>query len=91
MFNAPPTHGNPDSPHQKPPVGIDRNVALAADNLLAGVVAPMRASGRSLHRLAVDHPGRWAGLAPGPLTIQHQRHVVDGLEQKAPRQSRNQP
>src|SRR3546814_1991807 len=49
--------------HQKPPVGIDRNVAFAADDLLARVIAPLRARGRSLHRLAVDHTGRWAGFA----------------------------
>ena len=68
--------------HQEPAVSIDRDMALAPDDLLAGVVTPCFAL-RSLDRLAVEHPRRGAGLAPGPLTVHHQRQVMDGLEQEA--------
>src|ERR687893_1769847 len=67
------------------PVGIDRDVALASDDLLGGVVTS-RLGSRGLDRLAVDHRRRGTRLAPSPLTINHQRHIVDGLEQEAPRQ-----
>jgi len=45
--------------HQKPPVSVDRDVALAADDLFGRVVAPLL-GGRRLHRLAVDHARRRA-------------------------------
>src|SRR5450631_785604 len=77
--------GGGEIDHQEPPICIDGDVALSADNLLAGVVSP-GFSLRSLDRLAVDHASGGAGLASGALAIQHQRHVVDGWEQKAPRQ-----
>ena len=54
--------------HQQAPVGVDRNVALAPDDLLARIITPC-VSMRSLDRLAVDHAGRRARLAPGPLTV----------------------
>lgn len=59
-------------------------MALAADDLFSGVVTTCFRL-RSLDRLAVDHRRRWARVVPGPLTIQHQNHVVNGLEQKPPR------
>ena len=71
--------------HQEPPVGIHCDMALAPDDLLAGVVTPCLCLGR-LDGLAVDHGRRRAGLASGSLTVEHQRHVVDSLKQKAPGQ-----
>ena len=68
--------------HQQPPVGIDSDVALATNNLLVCVIAsPLRV--RRFHRLAVKHATRGASFTPGTLTVQHQRHVVNGLEQHA--------
>jgi hypothetical protein len=63
-------------------------VTLASDDLLAGVVTSCFCF-RSLDRLAVDDAARGARLAPGPLTIEHQRHVVDRLEQKRRTKRRN--
>ena len=40
--------------------------------------------GGGLDGLAVDDPRRWAGFPPDTLPIDHQRYVVDRLEQEAP-------
>ncbi len=56
-------HPQPD----QVPVGVGDDVALAAFDLLAGVVAPGAAAFRGFHRLAVDHAGRRAGLPTRPL------------------------
>ena len=69
--------------HQKATVGIDGDVALAPDDFLARVVTPCFCM-RSLDRLAVDDPARGARLTSAPFAVEHQRHVVDGLEQEAP-------
>jgi hypothetical protein len=76
--------------HQKSAVRVHRDVALAADNLLVGVVtAGLR--GRRLDRLAVDDGGREACLALGTLVVHHQGHVVDGAEQRQPREAPEPP
>ena len=77
--------GRGQTNHQEPPVGVHRDVALAADDLLGPVVTACRPL-RGFDGLAVDHRRRGARLAPRPLPVQHQRHVVDGLEQEAPSQ-----
>lgn len=56
-------------------VGYD--VALAALGLLSGVVAARAAALRGLHRLAVDHARRRAGLASGLLARRHDQRMVD--------------
>ncbi len=57
--------------HQEAAIGIDRDMPLAADRLLGGVVAALGAQRRRLHRLAVDHAGARAGLAAGTLAVHH--------------------
>src|SRR5579859_4276233 len=41
---------------------------------------------RSLDRLAIDHRSRWTSLTPGLLSVDHQRQIVDRLEQEPPGQ-----
>ena len=76
--------------HEKPSIRVDRNVALASVDLLAGVVAA-GLGGRRFHRLAVDHAGGRARLPPGPLAVDHQRHVVDRLEQETAHEAAEPP
>lgn len=78
--------GRREVDHQEPPVGVDGDVALAARDLLARVIAPLCAWCRGHHRLAVDHTRRRGGLSAGPLAVRHQRQFVDGLEQEPARQ-----
>jgi hypothetical protein len=47
--------------------------------MLGRVVATLRRN-RRFDGLAVQHTAGRAGLAPGTLTAEHQRHVLDGLE-----------
>lgn len=68
--------------HQQPPVGISGDVALATADLLIGVIALHLRVGR-FHRLAIEHATRWAGFTPDKLAVEHDRHVVNGLEQHA--------
>jgi hypothetical protein len=69
---------------ERPPVGVDQGVALAAFDLLAGVIAPGAAGFDGLDTLAVDHRRRGARLSPDPLAIAHDEGMIDGLEQALP-------
>lgn len=76
--------------HGQPPVGVDRDMSLATDDLLGRVVAAL--SGRwRLHRLAVDHACRRASRAARPLAVDHQRNVMNGAEQKLPHETAEPP
>src|SRR4249920_989960 len=57
--------------------GVGEDVSLAAVDLLAGVEAARTTRLAGLDRLAIDHPGRGARLAPGHLARLHQQVVVD--------------
>ncbi len=70
---------------QQPPVEIDRDMTLAADDLLAGAIAACLAV-RRFGRLAVDHRGRRACFATLPFPVEHEFDVLDRLEREAPRQ-----
>src|SRR5215472_13534652 len=61
--------------------GIRDDVALAAFDLLAGVKTARSTAFRCLGRLAVDHPGRWAGLAAGAFARLLQQQEIDRLPQ----------
>src|SRR3974390_276293 len=71
--------------HQQPPVRIDRDMALSANDFLSGVVAT-RLAMRRFDRLAIDHRSRWACLAPLSLAVEHEFDVMDRLEQETARQ-----
>ena len=68
--------------HQQASIRVDDNVPLASDRLPGGIVAPGRAV-RRLDGLAVQHACGRARLSPSPLAVEHERHVVDRLEQQA--------
>jgi hypothetical protein len=68
--------------HQQSSVGIDGDVALATDDLLVGVIASRFSVGR-FHRLAVEYAARGAGFTSDTFAVEHERHVVNGLEQHA--------
>lgn len=76
--------------HQQAAIGVHRDVPLASVDLLARIVATLPRGGR-LHRLAVHDPGAGTGVAAGPLTVDHQRHVVDRLEQQTPQEMPEPP
>src|ERR1700733_9133061 len=63
-------------PHQVPEC-VDNDVALAALDLLASIIASGTAALRRLDRLAIDHASVWAGFAPHLLARGHDQHVVD--------------
>src|SRR6185437_11801041 len=75
--------GSGEVDHKQAAIGVHGDVALAPDDLLAGVVTSCFCFW-SLDRLAVDDAARRARLAPGPLAVEHQHHVVDRLEHQAP-------
>jgi hypothetical protein len=58
--------------HQRPAVGVDHGMALAALDLFSGVITPGAAGFDGLDALTVDHRRRGAGLAPDPLAIAHE-------------------
>ena len=76
--------------HQKTTVGVDRDVALAARDLLARVVSPCF-SFRSFDRLAVDDAPGWARFASHALSVEHQRDIVDRLKQEPTDKSAKPP
>jgi site-specific DNA recombinase len=59
------------------PVGIGQDMALAAFDLLAGVVAARPAGLGRPDRLAIDHPGRRAGRTAHRLAGVQQQVMVD--------------
>ena len=61
-------------------VGVDQGVSLAALDLFARVVTARAANLGGLDALAVDHARRKTGVAPGPLSIEHDQLVVQPLE-----------
>lgn len=76
--------GRREIDHQQPPISVDRDVAIALDLLLGRIIASLNARRRCLDGVAVDKAGAQAGLAPGPLAIEHQRDVVDRAKQPQP-------
>lgn len=56
---------------------VGEDMTLAALDLLTRVKAPWAAAFRGLHALAVDDPGRRAGLAPLGLARRHKQTVID--------------
>src|SRR5580704_14304312 len=52
-------------------------MALAPVDLLASIIAMRATHLRRLHRLAIDDPRRWAGLAPFSLARQRHQSVID--------------
>ncbi len=66
---------------QAAPIGIDQGVALAAFDLLAGVIASWPSALGRLDALTVDDGRRWTGFSTDPLAIRHHQCVVDLLEQ----------
>ena len=82
--------GGGEVDHQQTTVGVDGDMSLTSDDLLASVITScFRFS--SLDPLAVDDAAGRARLASDPLTVKHQRHVVDGLEQEAPHEPAKPP
>src|SRR5665213_2992391 len=61
---------------------VDDDVALAALDLLTGIIPSRTAAFRGLERLAVDHASARAGFAPDLLARGHNQHMVD-LGQRA--------
>src|SRR3954453_10112394 len=65
--------------HQWAAVGVDHGVPLAAEHLLAGVVATRAAGLGFLDALAVDNGRTRACLASGPLAVEHHQPMRDRL------------
>ena len=63
--------------------GIGEDMALAALDLLARVLAPDAAGFRGFYRLAVDHAGRCTGLAPLKLACRRDQMVIDRRQKTA--------
>lgn len=76
--------------HKKPPVGIHRDVALTPSNLFADVI-PSHLRPWGLDGLAVNHPAGRARLAALDLPVEHEHHVVDGMEKEAPNETAKMP
>ena len=64
-------------------LSIGEDVALAALDLLARIIAPRSAAFRGFDALAVDPRRRRAGLATGALAVEHDEVMVDRLEHAA--------
>ena len=59
--------------------GIDEDMALAAHDLLSGVIAANPACFRCFHRLAIDHARTRLGLAPLEFARLHGQMEADRL------------
>lgn len=70
-------------------VGFDHDVTLAPADLRNNIVAA-RLRGGSFHRLVVNHSSGRTRLPTSTLSVDHQCHVVDRLEQKRRMKPRNQ-
>ena len=66
---------------KRPAICIDQGMSFAAFHLLAGVEAAWAAAFRGLHRLAVNHGGRWTGFAADTLAVEHDQLVAQTLPQ----------
>jgi len=80
--------GGGEVDHQQTTVGVDGDMLLASDDLLASVITSCFRF-RSLDRLAVDDAAGRARLASDPLTVKHQREVVDVWNRKRRTNRRN--
>ena len=65
--------------HQKA-AGVGEDMALAALDLLAGIITTNSAAFGGFDTLAVDHPGAGVRLAPLDLAQVHHQRGVDRLE-----------
>ena len=75
--------GSVDGDEQHQSEGIGDDVAFAAHDLFARIVAPWAAAFGRLDALTIDHRGAWAGLAPFDLARSHHQQVIDRLPQAA--------
>lgn len=64
----------------KKAAGIGQDVALAAFDLFASIIAARTAAFGSFHGLAVDHAGAWRGPAPLDLPQVHDQNRVNRLD-----------
>jgi len=83
--------GGGEIDHQETPVGIDRDVALAADNFLGAIIAARALCGRRLDRLPVEHRRIRFGRAAAARPVDHQGDLVDGPKHQTARQAAKPP
>ena len=70
---------NHEADHQ--PERVDNDMALAALDLLARIIASDAAAFRGFDALAVDHTRRWRSLAPIQFPCVHNKVMVDPCPQ----------
>jgi len=68
--------------NERPAIGINQRMTLAALDLLAGIVPARPAAFGGFNALTVDNRSRRAGLATDPLTVCDDQSVID-LREKA--------
>ncbi|OAG75557.1 hypothetical protein Amal_03257 [Acetobacter malorum] len=76
--------------HQQAAIGIDGDMPLAPDDLLACVIAS-RLCVRRLDTLAVDHTARRVRFTSFSFTIEHRIDVMDRAEQEPAHQTAKPP